>query len=217
MSLEHTVGMFGGQGRRAKVTAMARLRDEHIDSTRRAIVSAARRHFGELGFASSTLDDIAAEAGVTKGALYHHFRNKADLFLAVYDEVEADLAARGLEAGLHGTDPVDALQRAFAAFLDLALDPVVQRVALLDAPSVLGTAAKLEVDKRHSLAGVRAAVASGIAEGRFERLDPDDVAQLLIAACSQAALIIATAHDSVAARASVGAALDRLVAGLGPR
>ena len=196
---------------------MARLRDEHVESTRRAIVRAARGRFGDVGFAATSLDDVAADAGVTKGALYHHFRSKADLFLAVYDEVEGELSAEGVEAGRAGTDAVDALRRAFAAFLDRALDPVVQRVALLDAPSVLGTAAKLEVDKRHSLAGVRAAVAIGIAEGLLEPLDPDDVAQLLIAACSQAALVIATAEDPAASRATVGAALDRLIAGLAPR
>ena len=195
---------------------MARLRDEHVDATRRAIVAAARRRFGDVGFAATSLDDVAADAGVTKGALYHHFRGKADLFLVVYDEVEAELSARSMTAGMAGADAVDALQRGFAAFLDLALDPVVQRVALLDAPSVLGTAAKLEVDARHSLAAVRAAVELGIADGLLEPLDPDDVAQLLIAACSQAALVIATADDPAAARASVGAALDRLVAGLAP-
>ena len=196
---------------------MARLRDEHVEATRRAIVRAARSRFGDLGFAATSLDDVAADAGVTKGALYHHFRNKADLFLAVYDEVEGELSARGTEAGLAGTDAVDALQRAFGAFLDLALDPVVQRVALLDAPAVLGTAAKLEVDARHSLAGVRAAVEIGIAEGLLEPLDPGDLAQLLIAACSQAALVIATSEDPAAARTSVGAALDRLIAGLAPQ
>jgi len=196
---------------------VARLRDQHVDATRRAIVAAARRRFGHVGFAGTTLDDVVAEAGVTKGALYHHFRGKADLFLAVYDEVEAELNAAGMQAGLAGTDAVDALQRGFAAFLDRALDPEVQRIALLDAPSVLGTATKLEVDKRHALAAVRAAVEQGIAQGRLERLDVDDLAQLLIAACSQAALVIATADDHAAARSSVGAALDRLIAGLAPR
>ena len=196
---------------------MARLRDEHVEATRRAIVGAARARFGDVGFAGTSLDDVAADAGVTKGALYHHFRNKADLFLAVYDEVESELSARGMEAGLAGTNAVDALQRAFGAFLDLALDPVVQRVALLDAPAVLGTAAKLEVDARHSLAGVRAAVEIGIADGLLEPLDPGDLAQLLIAACSQAALVIATSDDPAAARVSVGAALERLIAGLAPR
>jgi AcrR family transcriptional regulator len=193
---------------------MARLRDDHVEATRRALLAAARRRFGTLGFAGTSLDDVAAEAGVTKGALYHHFRGKEQLFLEVYDEVEAELSAHGLAAAAGGTDAVDALQRGFGAFLDLALDPAVQRIALLDAPSVLGTAAKLEVDARHSLAAVRAAVQVGVAEGLLAPVDPDTIASLLIAACSQAALLIATAPDPAAARPQVGAALDRLLTGL---
>ena len=193
---------------------MARLRDDHVEATRRALLAAARRRFGTLGFAGTSLDDVAAEAGVTKGALYHHFRGKEQLFLEVYDEVEAELSAHGTAAAAGGTDAVDALQRGFGAFLDLALDPAVQRIALLDAPSVLGTAAKLEVDARHSLAAVRAAVQVGVAEGLLAPVDPDTIASLLIAACSQAALLIATAPDPAAARPQVGAALDRLLTGL---
>ena len=193
---------------------MARLRDAHVDATRRALLTAARRRFGARGFAGTSLDDVAADAGVTKGALYHHFRSKEHLFLEVYDELEAELSARGAEAAASGTDGVDALRRGFAAFLDLADDPVVRRIALLDAPSVLGPATKLEVDARHSLAGVRAAVRAGIAEASLEPVDADAVAQLLLAACSQAALLIATADDADQARTAVGAALDRLITGL---
>lgn len=196
---------------------MAKLRDEHVDATRRALLAAARRLFGTLGFAATSLDQVVAEAGVTKGALYHHFRNKEHLFLEVYDEVEGELSAHSIAAAVGASDAVDALQRGFAAFLDLALDPVVQRIALLDAASVLGTAAKLEVDARRSLAAVRAAVEVGVAQGLLEPLDPDAMAQLLIAACSQAALLIASAEDPAIARSELGVALDRLITGLVPR
>jgi AcrR family transcriptional regulator len=195
---------------------MARLRDEHAGATRGALLDAARRRFGSLGFAGTSLDEVAADAGVTKGALYHHFRNKEQLFLEVYDRLEEELSARSTAAAGSGTDPVDALRRGFAAFLDLALDPDVRRIALLDAPSVLGPATKLEVDARHSLAGVRAAVTAGIAAASFTPLDPDALAHLLIAACGQAALLIALADDVDAARVDVGAALDRLITGLAP-
>ena len=177
------------------------LRDEHVDGTRRALLAAARRRFGTLGFAGTSLDDVAAEAGVTKGALYHHFRNKEHLFVEVYDEIEAELSGRGIAAAVGATDAVDVLQRAFGAFLDLALDPEIQRINLLDAPSVLGVEQKLQIDAKHSLAGVRLAVEVGIADGSFASLDPDAVAQMLIAACSQAAVVIATSDDPTAARA----------------
>jgi AcrR family transcriptional regulator len=202
------------QRRHAKVTAMARLRDDHRDATRRALVDAARRRFGTRGYVATSLDDVVADARVTKGALYHHFRGKEQLFLEVYDQVEAELSARGIEAAASGTDPVDALQRGFASFLDLALDPAVQRIGLIDAPSVLGIVTKLEVDQRHSLAAVEAGVAAGIDEGLLAPLDARVTAQLLLAACSQAALVIAHADDQKAARAEVGAALTRLVDGL---
>jgi AcrR family transcriptional regulator len=208
--------MSSRQRRRAKVTAMARLRDDHVEATRRALLDAARQRFGTRGFGGTSLDDVAADAGVTKGALYHHFRGKEHLFLSVYDEVESDLSAHSLAAAAQGSDAVDALRRGFGAFLDLALDPAVQRIALLDAASVLGTAAKLEVDARHSLAAVRTALEVGVAEGLLAPLDPATMAALLIAACSQAALLIATADDPATARPAVGAALDRLLTGLTP-
>lgn len=195
---------------------MPTLRDDHVDATRRALVAAARRRFGTQGFAGTSLDDVAADARVTKGALYHHFRSKEHLFLEVYDEVEGELTARSVTAAAGGRDALEVLQLGFGAFLDTALDPVVQRIALIDAPAVLGTAAKLEVDARHSLAVVRLALETGIAEGLIEDLDAEALAQLLIAACSQAALRIATAPDPAAARPLVGAALDRLIAGLAP-
>jgi AcrR family transcriptional regulator len=193
------------------------LRREHVDDTRRALLASARRRFGSLGFTGTSLDDVAADARVTKGALYHHFRNKEQLFLEVYDEVEAELTARSMEAAIGGADAVDALQRGFDAFLDTALDPEVRRIALVDATAVLGTAAKLEVDARHSLAAVQTAVEVGMAEGLLEPLDAGAVARLLLAACSEAALLIATAEDPEAARISIGATLERLLRGLTPR
>ncbi len=197
-------------------TRTRRTQRERRETTTAQLVGAARELFASDGYAATSLDAIVAAAGLTKGALYHHFRNKEQLFLEVYDQLEEELSARSTAAAASGTDPVDALRCGFAAFLDLALDPAVRRIALLDAPSVLGPATKLEVDARHSLAGVRAAVTSAIAAASFEPLDPDALAQLLIAACSQAALLIALADDVDGTRVDVGAALDRLITGLTP-
>jgi AcrR family transcriptional regulator len=199
------------------VTTKPSRRTQHVDDTRQALVTSARRLFGKHGFAGTSLDDICAEARVTKGALYHHFRNKEHLFLEVYDQVEQALSANAMAAAIAGPDPVSQLQLGFAAFLDTALDEQVRRIALLDAPSVLGTAKKLEVDARHSLAAVQAAIEVGIADGLLEPLDPEALARLLLSACSQAALIIATASDPRTARVEVGRTLDRLLTGLAPR
>jgi AcrR family transcriptional regulator len=206
--------MSDGQRGRAKVTAMAPLREEHVAGTRQALVRAARQRFGSLGFAATTLDDVVADAGVTKGALYHHFKNKEDLFLAVYEELEGELTSVSSGAVVGARDAIDLLQRAFGAFLDLALTPEIQRISLLDAPSVLGAAQKHDVDTRYSLAGVTMAVQAGIDSGDIVDHGAETLAELLIAACGQAAVMIATAEDHATARAEVGAALDALIAGL---
>jgi AcrR family transcriptional regulator len=195
---------------------MAPLREEHVAATRQALVTAARRHFGSVGFAATSLDDVVADAGVTKGALYHHFKNKEDLFLAVYEELEAELTGVSSDAVVGANDAIELLQRAFGAFLDLALTPEIQRISLIDAPSVLGAAQKHEVDTRYSLAGVQMAVQLGIDTGVIVAHDAATLAQLLIAACGQAAVMIATAGDHAAARRQIGEALDGLIAGLRP-
>jgi AcrR family transcriptional regulator len=206
--------MASGQPAHANVAAMARLREEHVGATRAALLAAARARFGEVGFAATSLDDVVAAAGVTKGALYHHFTNKEHLFLEVYDQVEGELSAEGSEAVVGATTVVEAMQRAFGAFLDRSLEPEIRRIAILDAPAVLGPEAKLEVDRRHSLAGVAGALVAGMDAGELVVHDPEVLAQLLIAACLQAALLIAQADDHVAARKQIGAALDDLLAGL---
>jgi AcrR family transcriptional regulator len=195
---------------------MAPLREEHVAATRQALVTAARRHFGSVGFAATSLDDVVADAGVTKGALYHHFKNKEDLFLAVYEELEAELTGVSSDAVVGANDAIELLQRAFGAFLDLALTPEIQRISLIDAPSVLGAAQKHEVDTRYSLAGVQMTVQLGIDTGVIVAHDAATLAQLLIAACGQAAVMIATAGDHAAARRQIGEALDGLNAGLRP-
>jgi AcrR family transcriptional regulator len=195
---------------------MAPLREEHVAATRRALVTAARRRFGSVGFAATSLDDVVADAGVTKGALYHHFKNKEDLFVAVYEELEGELTSVGTESAVGAKDAIDLLQRAFGAFLDLALSPEIQRISLIDAPSVLGAAQKHEIDTRYSLAGVCLAVQMGIDAGDIVAHDAETLAVLLIAACSQAAVMIATSDDHDAARMQIGAALDSLIAGLRP-
>ena len=197
---------------------MAALRDEHVGATRDALLTAARRRFGTVGFTATSLDDVVADAGVTKGALYHHFRNKEHLFREVYEQIEGELTGTGADAVVGAANAVEMLQRAFGAFLDAAVeDPEIRRISLLDAPSVLSAEQKHEIDARHSLAGVQLVVAAGMAEGQLVALDAEAVAKLLMAACGQAAIDIATAGDRAVARTQVGAALDHLIAGFAPR
>src|SRR2546421_21115 len=147
---------------------------EQSDTTRRALVAAARRLFAEHGFADTPTGAVVEAAGVTRGALYHHFRDKTALFRAVYEDLEGEVIARVM-ARIEGvTDPLTMLHRGAEAFLDACLDPAVQRVVLLEGPSVLGWEQWREIDELYGLGLVRAALQEAMAAGviRTAPLEP---------------------------------------------
>jgi AcrR family transcriptional regulator len=159
---------------------------------------------------------VAAAAGVTRGALYHHFGTKEGLFRAVVEELEAGLAEQVAVAAAAGADPVDELRRGCLAFLDACMEPAVRRIVLLEAPVVLGWDAWREIDARYGLALVRAGLAGALDQVGLRPADVDPLAHLLLGALNEAALLVATADDPVRARREVGATvalvLDRLLA-----
>ena len=172
------------------------LRAEQVAATRRALLDVARARFGSQGFAATSIDEIVGDAGVTKGALYHHFTSKEHLFDCVFDEVETELADRGMRAAVKGpSDPLAALNRGFASFLDAAMETDVQRIVLLDAPSVLGVERFDEIVRARTLGNVIGALEIAIAAGVVARLDVESLAQLLLGACTQAGMVIARSSD----------------------
>jgi AcrR family transcriptional regulator len=191
-----------------------RTQAERSAATRAALLDAARALFAERGFAGAGRDDIARRAGVTRGALYHHFASKQDLFVAVVEAMEAELGTRLIEAAMAEADPLEQLRAGCRAFLDTAMDPAFGRIVLLDAPAVLGWQAWRDLDARFGLGLVSEAVANVMAAGLVERQPVAPLAHMLLAALNEAALLVAQAEDPAAARAEVGAALDRLVARL---
>ncbi|MGH7860337.1 MAG: TetR/AcrR family transcriptional regulator, partial [Candidatus Binatia bacterium] len=114
------------------------IRAERAASTRQALVTAARAHFAERGFAATSTNDVVEAAGVTRGALYHHFPTKEALFEAVYEAVENEIVGRVVEALGSVADPIGQLAAGMEAFLDACLEPAVRRIVLLEGPSVLG-------------------------------------------------------------------------------
>src|SRR5258708_37219065 len=119
---------------------MARTKhDLRSEATRQALVRSARALFGARGYADVGTEEIVRAAGVTRGALYHQFRDKTDLFAAVAEEVEAEIADRiAAGAATEATEPMDVLRAGARLFLDACAEPEVERIVLLDAPSVLG-------------------------------------------------------------------------------
>jgi AcrR family transcriptional regulator len=188
-----------------------RLRGE---ATRERLVSSARDLFGERGYEATSIDAVLESAGVARGALYHHFQSKAELFDAVAQEVFVAIAEQTAAAGQGNTDPLERLRAGAHAWLVMALDPAVQRIALLDPPTVLGWTRWRELDEQYTLGGLRAAFSRLARDGRIPHGQAELLAYMLLAALNEAALFIAGADDEqravAAGRATIDTLLDRL-------
>jgi AcrR family transcriptional regulator len=193
------------------------LRVEKGRATRDRLIVAGRHLFGERGYDGTSIEAIFESAGVARGALYHHFATKEALFDAVLDAVVADIAAAVADAARAHDDPLESLRAGCAAWLRMALDPAVQRIALLDPPVVVGWTRWREIDEQHTLGGIRASLQRIAADGRLPADQIGTLAHMLLAAVNEAALMIARAEDPKAAlaagQAAVDTLLDRLVAG----
>ncbi len=184
---------------------------ERSETTRTALLEAARQLFAERGFSKTGREDIAVLAGVTRGALYHHFGSKQEIFRAVVEQLEQELTDRVAVAGLAGTTARERFEAGAAEFLDGCLDPAVGRVLLLEAPVVLGWRAWREIEERYGLALVRASLHEVAGEAGLDADDVEVLAPVLLGTLQEAALLVATAPDPVAARASVGRAVSLVV------
>jgi AcrR family transcriptional regulator len=191
-----------------------RTQAERRATTRAALIAAGRSLFAERGYEDVSSEEIVVAAGVTRGALYHHFAGKRELFAAVFEEVEAELVTRFDLSGLDGDDPLGVLTAAADQFLDLSLDSEVQRIALLDGPAVLGWEAWHEAEKRYGLGLIEAGLTTAIAAGQVRELPVPEVALMLLGAMMEAAMLLTRDPDRAAARERVGAALRTLLEGL---
>jgi AcrR family transcriptional regulator len=188
--------------------------DLRSEATRRRLVTAARALFGVRGYADVGTEEIVRAAGVTRGALYHQFRDKADLFAAVAEEVEAEIAERIAGAAGVEADPVDALRSGARLFLDACAEPEAERIILLDAPAVLGWEAWRDLSGRYGLGLVRFGLRSAIEAGAIPAQPVDPLAHVLIGALNESALYVARAEDPAAAREQCVTIIDRILRGL---
>lgn len=187
----------------------------HVEDTRRALLTAARHEFAARGYAQASLDDIAARAQLTKGALYHHFANKAAVLTAVYLEMEQELAAQ--VAAAIAASPGDARARLFAAveaFFAASAEPTYARLVLRDAPGVLDRVEGRSIDHAIGLELVTALLTDLRDEGRLGPLPLDMAARMLLAAVSEVAMSMAHADDAAAVQAAGMVVIDALVTGL---
>src|SRR3954453_7537336 len=166
------------------------------EATRRGLLKAARKLFGRKGYAGTSVDEVVRAAGVTKGALYHHFRDKDDLFRAVAEQVKGDVTARAADSYFDESDNDDPLQRVhrlFAAMIDAHLDTAVQRISIIDARSVFDAATRRDLATRYEASLLRGAFRGAMRAGAIEQQPLGPLAHIFAGALAEACALIAEA------------------------
>jgi AcrR family transcriptional regulator len=193
---------------------MRRSQEDRSATTRAALRAAARRLFAERGYANVSADEIVAAAGLTRGALYHHYADKQGLFRAVFEEVDGELTAEVREAIAAAPDRYSGLIGGLHRFLDMCERPEILQIALTDAPAVLGWQTWREISARHG----QGLIVDSLRDAGAEASTALPVlAQVVLGAVIEAALVVAHAADRDAARADAEHALLALLSGIAPQ
>lgn len=193
---------------------MKSLREEHAQATRDAILAAARKLFTADGYDSSSIDEIAAAARVTSGALYHHFRNKREIMRAVFALLEAELKDRVTAASRGAKSPTEAMRRSLRALFDACLEDDIRSIVLEQAPRVLGWEEWRKIDAEYAT-GLLLDLLSGLRqEQRIGSYDDNVVASLFLAALAEAALQIARNRNKQQLRRQCERILEAFLRGL---
>jgi AcrR family transcriptional regulator len=199
--------------RQRLMSTTRRTQAERAAETRDALIAAARPLFAAQGFSEAALEASVRAAGVTRGALYHHFADKTELFAAVFEQVEGEVAARMGEAiaASNQTDPVEVMRLGAGFWLDACSDPEVQRIVLVDAPSVLGWTRWTEIGNRYNVGLVRALLTDAVETGRIPPQPIEATALTILGAMREATLYVALADDHDQARQEAGIVMNRLI------
>ena len=181
--------------------------------TTKALIAAARRSFATVGYAATSMDALCAEAGLTRGALYHHFGGKDGLLEAVVRQMDGEMTARLQAVWKRHEDPFDSFKACCLAYFDLALDAEIQRIVFRDAPAVLGQRLR-DIDAEGSIAPIVEALDGLMASGRLRRTHPEALARMLNGAMIDAVLWIAGSDNQAEAVKGASDAVVLLLDGL---
>lgn len=188
-----------------------RTQAQRREATTESLLAAARPLFASKGFAAVGTTELCEAAGLSRGALYHHFADKTELFAAVAEQVEAELTDRIVSEMGGGSDAVDVLRQATRSFLDGCMEPDVRQILLLDSPAVLGWAQWRDLMARYGLGLTEAALQAGMDEGTITPAPVTALAQMLLGALDEAALLIANSADPRSTRTDVESVVDLLI------
>ncbi|MBL1079323.1 TetR/AcrR family transcriptional regulator [Nocardia sp. 2] len=198
------------------MNADRRTQAERSASTRTAVIRAARDLFGHHGYGAVSTIAVAEAAGVSRGALYHQFSEKRELFEAVFEDLEQSLVQviGSAVAAARAADPLESLTVGCLAWLQASTAPEVRRIALLDGPAVLGWKRWREIELRHTIGLVENALTGAIAAGRIRRQPVRPLALVLVGALDEAAQYLANSDETEADTAALRAVIEQLISGL---
>ncbi len=189
----------------------SRTQAERLAATRAALLKEARAIFATAGYEAAATEEIVKRAKVTRGALYHHFKDKRDLFEAVVEEVARGIATTIDDIAVPSRTPLETLVEGMRAFLDACLDPAVRRIYLIDAPAVLGWHRWREIDAPHGVRSLREGIAAVLEAQPDPALAIEPLTFMLSGASNEAALWVAEAEDERSARRAVDRTLGELI------
>ncbi|HZE32022.1 MAG TPA: TetR/AcrR family transcriptional regulator [Actinoallomurus sp.] len=191
-----------------------RTQAERSDATSSRLVSAARELFGRDGYAATSIEAIAAAAGMTKGAVYHHFGNKATLFRLAFIHEQQQISATLERAAAEEPDSWSALLRGCRTFLGHCLNPEFRRIVLLDGPAVLGWEEVREIEYAHTLRVLTEGIRAAAADGNVIDGDLTARSQLIFGALCEAGMLLARSDDPATALPVVSAEAEHLLSSL---
>ncbi|SES26587.1 TetR/AcrR family transcriptional regulator [Rhizobium sp. NFR03] len=192
---------------------MAKTRAETMEENRAKLIAAGRRAFADKGYAAASMDELTAEVGLTRGALYHNFGDKKGLLAAVVDQIDGEMAARAQAVGAGMADDWAGLLAEGTAYIEMSLDPDVQRIVLLDGPAVLGDPSKWP-SQDSCLQVTRRTLERLMATGVVKPVDAEAAARLLSGAALNAALWVAASDDAARVLPKAIEAFQALATGL---
>ncbi|MEX5503380.1 TetR family transcriptional regulator [Pseudomonas putida] len=183
-----------------------------MEETRATLLETARKVFSERGYADTSMDDLTAQAGLTRGALYHHFGDKKGLLAAVVAQLDAEMDERLCAISDSAKDGWGGFRRRCHAFLEMALEPQIQRIVLRDARAVLGGGSPEA--QQHCVESMRQLIHQLMVQGVVVEADAQALASLIYGSLAEAAAWIAEAEDGTARLAQASMALDLLLRGV---
>ena len=193
---------------------MKSLRQEHAQATREAIIAAARKMFTSKGYDASSMDEIAAAARVTSGALYHHFRNKREIMRAVFETMDAELVRRVRTAAQGAKDADEEMRRRIRTLLDLCLEEDIRSIVYQQAPRVLGWEEYRAADEGYAIGGLVNLLSRLRKERKIAKYDDNLLAMLLLAVLNEAGFQIAANRNDAKLRDRCERILEAFLSGL---